>query len=61
MISLLKRTGIALGVVLIVLLLIGGPLMTIWSLNTLFGLAIPFTWQTWLATIWFGLFIATRR
>lgn len=34
----------------ILLLLVIGPLAAIWSLNTLFPtLAIPFTWETWLA------------
>ena len=38
--------------ILIVLLLILGPLLTIWSLNTLFpALAIPYIWQTWVAVI----------
>jgi hypothetical protein len=36
--------------VLIVLLIILGPLATIWALNTLFPvLAIPYTFWTWLA------------
>ena len=34
-----------------VLLLIFGPLLTIWSINTLFGLAIPFTLKTWVAAL----------
>ena len=35
-----------LGIALIVI----GPLLGIWALNTLFPvLAIPYTWQTWLA------------
>jgi len=25
------------------------PYAVVWSLNTLFGLMIPYTWQTWLA------------
>ena len=29
-----------------------GPLITIWSVNALFGLAIPYTLKTWFATIW---------
>lgn len=38
--------------VLIILLLILGPLLTIWSLNILFPvLAIPYIWQTWVAVI----------
>jgi hypothetical protein len=29
-----------------------GPLVTIWAVNTLFPLlAIPYTWETWLAVI----------
>lgn len=36
----------------VVLLLIIGPLLTIWALNTLFpALAIPHTFTTWLAVI----------
>ena len=37
--------------VLILLAVFLGPLVTIWSLNTLFPvLAIPYTVETWLAT-----------
>ena len=35
-----------------ILAIIFGPFITIWSLNTLFpALAIPYTFETWLATI----------
>lgn len=45
---------------LIIFLIIVGPLITIWSLNTLFPvLAIPYTIWTWLATV--CLFAATVR
>jgi hypothetical protein len=38
------------GVALIVIAIVIGPLLGIWALNTLFPvLAIPYTWQTWLA------------
>ena len=38
--------------ILVVLLVVLGPLLTIWSLNTLFpALSIPFTITTWLAVI----------
>jgi len=37
---------------LIVTLIAVGPLITIWSLNTLFGLGIAYTFWTWLATLW---------
>ena len=45
-------------VILLVVILGFGPLITIWSLNILFPvLAIPFTLQTWFATLWlFGFF-----
>jgi len=42
-------------VLLIVLLLVFGPLLTIWALNTLFpALNIDYTWQTWAAVILLG-------
>lgn len=41
-------------VLALIALLLAGPLLTIWSLNTLFGLGIPYTLMTWLATAWLG-------
>ena len=45
------NTSTAVGLVVLgILLIILGPLLTIWSLNTLFPvLAIPYTLQTWAA------------
>jgi hypothetical protein len=41
--------------VLIVIVLIAGPLASIWALNTLFPvLAIPYTIQTWAAMLLVG-------
>ena len=41
--------------VLIVIIVIFGPLLSIWSLNTLFPvLAIPYTFETWAAVALFG-------
>jgi len=38
--------------VLILIVVFLGPLVTIWSLNTLFPvLAIPYTVETWVATV----------
>lgn len=38
--------------VFVIALVILGPLATIWSLNTLFPVvAIPYTWETWLAAV----------
>ena len=31
---------------------ITAPLMTIWSLNTLFGIGVGYTVKTWLAVAW---------
>jgi hypothetical protein len=42
-------------VVLVIFLVVIGPIATIWALNTLFpALAIPFTVDTWLATVIVG-------
>ena len=45
-------------VLLIILLIVVGPLITIWALNTLFpALAIESTFATWFATLWIaGIF-----
>ena len=47
--------------VLIVIIIIFGPLLSIWSLNTLFPvLLIPYTWQTWLAVLIMSAFFQTK-
>ena len=44
-------------IVLFTLALVGGPLITLWSVNTLFPvLNIPYNFFTWLATVILGLF-----
>jgi multidrug efflux pump subunit AcrB len=51
---------IVLLVALIAAIIIFGPLITIWSLNTLFpALAIPSNIATWFATLWIFGFFAT--
>lgn len=51
----IKIVGLVLLIVVIVAI---GPLLTIWALNTLFPiLAIPYTFWTWLAVIFLGVFI----
>ena len=48
-------TKIVLTVVLVILLIALGPLLTIWSLNTLFPtLVIPYSLETWAAVIVLG-------
>lgn len=42
----------------ILFLVIAGPFLTIWAVNTLFpALAIPFTFDTWCAVVILGVFI----
>ena len=49
MVKKMNKMNLLLVLILIVVFL--GPLVTIWSLNTLFPvLAIPYTVETWLAT-----------
>lgn len=53
--DMIKIVGLLLLVVLIVAI---GPLLTIWAFNTLFPvLAIPYTFWTWLAVVFLGVFI----
>ena len=44
-------------IALLVIIIVFGPLVLLWSLNTLFpALAIPYTFWTWLAAgfVWFS-------
>jgi len=42
-------------VLLILVLVVFGPILTIWALNTLFpALAIPYTFETWGAVVLLG-------
>lgn len=51
----MKSITLLLMIVLIVALIIVGPIITIWALNTLFpSLAIPYEFTTWLAVIVLG-------
>lgn len=43
-------------IVLIAIAIIGlGPILTIASLNTLFGLNIAYTFSTWLSVVWMNM------
>lgn len=50
-------------ITLVIIFAIFGPLLVIWSLNTLFTvLAIPYTLETWFATLVLnGMVFAGRR
>jgi hypothetical protein len=50
LVMILNILKLILGISLIVAVIVFGPLLGIWSLNTLFPmLAIPYTWETWAA------------
>ena len=51
--------GVFLGIVLIIALVIAGPILVIWSMNTLFpSLVIPYTLETWGAIMLLGGWIS---
>jgi len=50
----------AVGVLAFVAMVIFGPFITIWGLNTLFHLGIPYTLETYFAVIAVGLFFNFR-
>jgi hypothetical protein len=43
---------VALFIIVILALVVVGPFFTIWSLNTLFSLEIPYSFSTWIAVNW---------
>lgn len=52
---------LTIGIGLILFVIVAGPFVTIWSLNTLFpALAIPYAWDTWLASAALTSAIAAR-
>ena len=60
--NLLKAIGIVGIILVVILLVIFGPLLTIWVLNTLFpSLAIAYTLKTWLAALLLGAFFSGVR
>lgn len=46
---------------LAVVLLIFGPLITIWSLNTVFALGIEYTIWSWLGTAWLSMILTSTK
>ena len=47
--------------VFIIALVVLGPWLVIWAMNILFPvLAIPYTWQTWLAVLIMSAFFQTK-
>lgn len=48
-------------IAVVVALVVIGPLLMIWSLNTLFALAIPYTLSTWVAATFLSALVAAGR
>lgn len=56
--DLIKIAGI---ITLIVLLVVFGPLATIWALNTVFSLNIAYNFWTWLGTLILQAVVVSRK
>lgn len=54
----MKALLIIVAIILIIVFVVAGPLITLWVLNTLFGLGIKYTFLTWLAALLFNSMIA---
>ena len=50
----------AAGIITILVLIVFGPFITIWGLNTLFHLGIPYTLETYFAMVAISLFFNFR-
>ena len=62
----MKTTTILIWLAFVIAAVTLGPLATIWSINTLFTLTIPYTLETWGAVVWltmvtFGNVVSTIR
>jgi len=54
-----SMVGVVLGVAFIIALVVIGPFLVIWSLNTLFpSLVIPYTLETWVSIMVIGAWIS---
>ena len=51
----MKTTALFGWLALIVAAIILGPIATIWSLNTLFSMSIPYQFETWCAVVWLSM------
>lgn len=51
----MKTTALIGWLLLVVAAIILGPIATIWSINTLFSLTIPYQFETWCAVVWLSM------
>ena len=57
----MKALGVT-GLIILLIVLIGvGPILTIMSINTLFGLNIAINFWTWLSVVWLGIVLNGTR
>jgi len=56
----MDKLSVTVTIIVLIVALTVGPLITIWMMNTLFALALPFTFKTWLAALVFNLMVAAR-
>ena len=47
-------------ILLICSLIVIFPLLSIWSLNTLFGVGIPYNFATWFAALWLTILVTAK-
>ena len=58
----MKSTLGVTGLIILLIVLIGvGPILTIMSINTLFGLNIAINFWTWLSVVWLGIVLNGTR
>lgn len=57
----MKALGVT-GLIILLIVLIGvGPILTIMSINALFGLNIAINFWTWLSVVWLGIVLNGAR
>ena len=57
----MTNSTIALLFVVFIAAIIASPLISIWAINTLFGLNIPFEFATWFAALWINAIIIANK
>lgn len=57
----MKKLGAVAIILILLVAILAGPLITIWTLNTLFpALAIPYVFKTWLAALILNMSLAAK-
>jgi hypothetical protein len=47
--------------IILALMIVFGPIFTIWSLNVVFGASIPLTLEVWFGVMWLHVLLVSRR